>query len=281
MRFPPGIETRSGLRLRRPRAPGICQWWLFRGPEAAPPLARLDFPTRIGRVAGQTRSGCQSSGGRESSYNLGCKQLPLLCSGRQNRGAGPRFMFLVCGMRYQPLLTTWCGLLFASMAASQVVTLEGKPVSAAAITGENLAVLVFIRSDCPVSNRYAPEIQRLSDRFAPYGARFWLVYLDRSESTPALRESLRQHAYRLPALRDPDHTLVRLSHAEITPEAAVFSGGKLVYHGRIDDRWVDFGKARSQPTQRDLDNVLQAVLAGKPAPESTAPGVGCYISDLK
>ena len=30
-------------------------------------------------------------------------------------------------------------------------------------------------------------------------------------------------------------------NAAIAPEAAVFAGGRLVYHGRIDDRFVDFG----------------------------------------
>ena len=82
-------------------------------------------------------------------------------------------------------------------------------------------------------------------------------------------------------LTDPGHVLVKRSRAEITPEAAVFLDGKLVYHGRIDDRFVSFGKARPEPTQHDLEKVLEAVVSGKAAPESTAPGVGCYISDLK
>jgi hypothetical protein len=39
-------------------------------------------------------------------------------------------------------------------------------------------VLVFVRTDCPISNRYAPELRRLQDRFAPRGMAFWLVYPD-------------------------------------------------------------------------------------------------------
>jgi hypothetical protein len=59
------------------------------------------------------------------------------------------------------------------------------------------------------------------------------------------------------------------------------SAPRLVYHGRIDDRFVDFGQTRRAPTTHDLEQVLDAVLAGKPAPEAAAPAVGCYIADMK
>ena len=32
-----------------------------------------------------------------------------------------------------------------------------------------MTVLIFISTDCPISNRYAPEIKRLHDEFAPKG----------------------------------------------------------------------------------------------------------------
>ena len=37
-------------------------------------------------------------------------------------------------------------------------------------------VLLFIRTDCPISNRYAPDLERLYERFAPQGVEFRLVY---------------------------------------------------------------------------------------------------------
>ena len=62
----------------------------------------------------------------------------------------------------------------------------------------------------------------------------------------------------------PRHALVTVAAATVTPEAAVFAGGRLVYHGRIDDRYVDLGLERPSPTKRDLADALAAVLAGKP-----------------
>src|SRR5258707_6985714 len=81
------------------------------------------------------------------------------------------------------------------------------------------------------------------------------------------------------ALRDPQHELVRLAGATVTPEVAVFvahpSGPRMVYRGRIDDRAVDFGRARPQPRTRDLADVLDALTAGRgPTPPTPTPAGG-------
>ncbi|HZA35181.1 MAG TPA: hypothetical protein VE505_09650, partial [Vicinamibacterales bacterium] len=36
-------------------------------------------------------------------------------------------------------------------------------------------VLVFMRSDCPISNRYAPELERLQRQAAAAAIEFWMV----------------------------------------------------------------------------------------------------------
>jgi hypothetical protein len=86
----------------------------------------------------------------------------------------------------------------------------------------------------------------------------------------------------LPALRDPQHALVKRAKAEITPEAAVFDReGKLIYHGRIDNWYVEFGNSRVAPTTHELIDAIRAAISGKSVAESFAKGVGCYISDLQ
>jgi hypothetical protein len=55
----------------------------------------------------------------------------------------------------------------------------------------------------------------------------------------------------------------------------------LIYHGRIDNLFEDFGRARPAATTHELDEAIQAALDGKEAPNASVPGVGCYISDLK
>jgi hypothetical protein len=147
-------------------------------------------------------------------------------------------------------------------------------------SGTKPVVLIFVRTDCPISNRYAPTIQNLSVKYATE-ASFWLVYPDAQESAAAIKQHLAAFGYKLPALRDPRHFLAKKSQADVTPEVAVFDAkGRLVYHGRIDNWYEAFGRARSAPTTHELDDSLRSILSGKQPQVATAKPVGCYISDL-
>ena len=115
------------------------------------------------------------------------------------------------------------------------------------------AVFVFTRSDCPIANRYAPELERLRQRAAAAAIEFWLVFVDPAESTSAIRDHLRTYGYAGRALQDPRHELARATGATIAPEATVFAlggdmGPRLVYRGRIDDRYRDAGRMRPAAT---------------------------------
>jgi hypothetical protein len=157
-----------------------------------------------------------------------------------------------------------------------VFDLKGREADPFAGTGR-LAVFLFVGSDCPVSNRYAPEIQRLASIFEPRGVAFRLIYPDRDATPDAIGSHLREYAYTLTALRDPAHAMVTLAGVRVTPEAAVFDRRQLVYRGRIDDRYVRFGVVRPAPSVRDLEQVLDGLLAGRPIEPFTRPAVGCLI----
>jgi thiol-disulfide isomerase/thioredoxin len=159
--------------------------------------------------------------------------------------------------------------------------LAGNPIDPLKLAVGKIVVLVFVRTDCPVSNRYAPTIQRLSAQTAGK-ATFWLVYPSKSESAKAIRKHEREYGYKIPAVRDPQHVLVKEGHVEITPEVAVFDASRrLVYHGRIDNLYEDIGRARSAPTTHELEDAIAAALAGKNLAADVTHGVGCYISDLE
>jgi len=99
--------------------------------------------------------------------------------------------------------------------------------------------------------------------------------------TSAQREEYRhKFAYRIPAVGDADGKLVSDAQAVTTPEAAVFLGERLMYHGRIDNRYVSLGQARARATEHDLDIVLNALQARKPVPYASRPAIGCAIADL-
>ena len=171
-------------------------------------------------------------------------------------------------------------LLAQGTQTTAVVDVDGRAVDPFQGAGAKAIVFVFVRSDCPISNRYAPTIQELSRRYAS-SAKFFLVYPIASENAEQIRRHLQEYGYHLPALRDPDLELARRSQVRITPEAAVFSGaGKLIYHGRIDDWYVEFGRARREPTTHELANAIESMAAGKAPSSASEPAVGCFIPGL-
>ncbi len=167
------------------------------------------------------------------------------------------------------------------LSQQSALDLDGKSVDPLRTNAGQLVVLVFVRGDCPVSARYAPTIQRMSEEHQK-DVRFYLIFPDKSESPADIRKYLRDYRYSIQGLRDPEHALVKEAHAEITPETAVFDAkGALVYHGRIDNLYQSFGRARSAPTTHELEDAIQAALAGRAPFNKEVAGVGCYISDLQ
>lgn len=139
-------------------------------------------------------------------------------------------------------------------------------------------VLVFTTTDCPIANRYAPEIQRLAKQYGT--VRFVMVY-PVANDTPELIDAHRtKFAYTIDFIRDEKHELVKKTGVTVTPEVAVMKDGRMLYRGRIDDRYIEFGKDRPQPTVRDLERSLEAILAGKPVPVAETRAVGCILAEL-
>jgi hypothetical protein len=147
--------------------------------------------------------------------------------------------------------------------------------------GKKALVLLFIRSDCPISNRYAPELQRLYERYSPEGIDFRLVYVEPGITVAAAEQHRREYGYAIPAVVDARHEDVKRGRARVTPEAAVFVDGELVYHGRVDDRYVEIGRERPRALHHDLEDVLVGVVAGKAVTPRETTAIGCVIENLK
>jgi hypothetical protein len=157
--------------------------------------------------------------------------------------------------------------------------LDGKTVHPLRDSPARFVLFLFTRTDCPISNRYAPEVRRLHDRFAPLGVEFLLVYAGREKPVETLRRHRSEFGYAFPAVRDATGALAGAIGATVTPEAALVArGGALLYRGRIDDRVTELGRARYQANRRDLEEALAAATSGRPVPRPRTEAVGCSIS---
>lgn len=161
------------------------------------------------------------------------------------------------------------------------VDLNGRPVSDLGGPGARFVVLIFAASDCPISNRYVPEIAHLNGEFASRGVHILWVFPNPDDTAAVVARHNRDFAIKEDTLLDPEQNLVRLAHASITPEAAVFAvhGGALdeIYRGRIDDRYLAIGQERPHPNHHDLEAAIDAAVAGRAIPRPAGPPVGCSV----
>lgn len=162
--------------------------------------------------------------------------------------------------------------------------LDGVPFNPLETTEAEVIVLIFLATDCPISNRYAPVVNRMYEAYKDKGIRFFGIYPMSSETTEDIRKHRKDFAYGFPALTDKAHCLVDQAEARVTPEVSVYrpsaSGpGTWIYRGRIDDLYVDFGKWRRKPTQNDLTDTLDKILRGDPVVARRTRAVGCYIKE--
>src|ERR1700677_2074492 len=99
--------------------------------------------------------------------------------------------------------------------------MNGQPVTRLAAPGTEAIVLFFVASDCPVSNRYLPELRRIEDKFSAQHVVFWFVYPNVGETVEAVRRHQADYGMETNILLDPRHQLVALTHARVTPESAI------------------------------------------------------------
>ncbi len=144
-----------------------------------------------------------------------------------------------------------------------------------------IIVVLFVRTDCPISNRLAPEIRRLHEVYHPRGVEFYLVYADPSERPDDIRRHQAEYQFSCRILRDPEHELVAVCQATTTPEAVVFDRDRaIIYRGRVNDLYAAFGKPRVEPTTHDLADAIESTLGGRPVAEPRTKAVGCPIESL-
>jgi thiol-disulfide isomerase/thioredoxin len=205
----------------------------------------------------------------------------------------------------------WGSVVAASLAAGaagraasvQILDVDGRMLKPFDPSGA-ASLVFFVATDCPVSNSYAPEIQRICREYGPRGVACSLMYEDPpplselrrglagakakadletagTRLDEAVREHMRQYGYSgIAAAVDRSRVIAKRANASVTPQAVVIDhAGEIRYRGRIDNFYAAFGKPRQQVTEHDLRNAIDAVLSRRPVPRRETEAIGCYIVD--
>lgn len=155
---------------------------------------------------------------------------------------------------------------------------NGQTVTQKHIRGCRAVVLIFLGTECPVSNGYAPTMSELADRYSKQGVILEGVYSEPTVTREEARQHGKEYTLGFPLLLDPEQVLARQAGITITPEAVVLGpDGKILYRGRIDNLYSPEGKRRLEATRRDLEAAITAVLAGEKPPTASTRAFGCPL----
>jgi hypothetical protein len=169
--------------------------------------------------------------------------------------------------------------LLISPAALTVNDLDGRawtPLNPAA--GE-ASLVIFVSSECPISSRYAPEIDRIAAEYGARHVRTFIVYAEPGADAAKIRTNFKEfHAgSQAHAIIDQRFALTADVGATVTPEAAIYTSAGRKYRGRIDDLNIAVGQSRRVAEHRDLRDALDAVLAGRAVAQPVTSAIGCVI----
>ncbi len=156
--------------------------------------------------------------------------------------------------------------------------LDGRVLANLFDSDKRANILFFITTDCPISNQFSPEIQRICGAYSEDGFQCYLVYVDPDLTAELIRQHLEDFGHRSPAILDNRHRLVELAGATITPEACVFSPqGEILYRGRINNFYERLGRSRRKVTEHDLRRALDGIRDGLPISPARTQAIGCFI----
>ena len=170
-------------------------------------------------------------------------------------------------------------MLLAGGVSGQTRDVDGRSMAPFQPAGK-ANVLLFVQTDCPVSNSYAPEIQRICKAYESRGVSCSLAYEDVRVDAAGVRKHMKEFAYTgIAATIDSSRAIADRARARITPAAVIVdASGAVRYRGRIDNFYASLGKPRQHVTEHDLVDALDAILAGKQVPTPETEALGCFIT---
>jgi len=160
--------------------------------------------------------------------------------------------------------------------------ISGKDVSFNEVKNKNGLLVMFSCNTCPIVHAYQSRTIEVCSYAIKNG--LGVILLNSNEgsrhegdSYSDMKDYGNQQGYKWPYVLDEDAFMANAFGALRTPECFLFNGGgKLVYHGAIDNN----ANGPQEVTRKHLMIAMDEMLAGKEVSVNTSRSVGCTIRRL-
>lgn len=154
---------------------------------------------------------------------------------------------------------------------------NGRTVSLTDFRNSKAMVVIFVGTECPISNGLLPRLAEMSQQLQPRGVQFLAINSNYLDTAAEIAEHARKFAIPFPVLRDEDNRVADDFGARRTPQAFVLDAERVIrYEGRIDDQF-GMGYQRPQARHHELSDAIAAVLDGRTVAQPKTAVAGCLI----
>lgn len=153
---------------------------------------------------------------------------------------------------------------------------KGNPVRFMDLKGD-LNVVMFIATQCPVSNAYNERMNALYTGYASRGVKFVAINPNSTEPGSEVEAHAAKNGFQFKVYKDRDNVVADRFGATVTPETFVINkAGVILYHGSIDD-----AQNPANITTQGLRLALDSILAGQAVAKAETKAFGCTIKRAK
>jgi len=150
---------------------------------------------------------------------------------------------------------------------------NGKEHSLSDYKNSKATVIIFVATECPVSNAYNTRMEDLFKEYGSKGISFLGINSNKAESSEKIKEHAEENGLTFTILKDKNNVVADELDASVTPEVYVVNGSyDVLYHGRIDN-----SKNEEDVVTQDLKNALDEILSGKEVTNKATKAFGCSI----
>ncbi len=150
---------------------------------------------------------------------------------------------------------------------------NGKEYSLFDYKDSKAIVIMFIATQCPVSNAYNQRMATLNKDYAGKAISFIGINSNKQEDAAEVKEHAEENGLDFIILKDPNNLIADIFEAKYTPEIFVLNSDlNIQYHGRIDD-----SRKESEVESKDLRVALDEILEGKEVSKPETKAFGCTI----
>ena len=141
-------------------------------------------------------------------------------------------------------------------------------------------VLVFLGTECVISRRMIARLNELAVTGEKLGFKLYGLFPNQWDTSDSLEAFAADYEVEFPLILDDDARIARKLKPSVSPEVFLFDDEmRLMYRGRIDNRFAAIGVLRNKITRHDLLDAMQAISEGALPEVTYSEPVGCVYGD--